>query len=129
PGILHGRADLDFIAAKLGSREEPWQSGWQKLVTTPISSLDWAPAPVADVIRGSYNNPDIGSTAMMYDSASAYSHALQWIVTGDMAHAEKAKAILDGWSGTLKTITGSDQKLLAGITAYKFCNAAELLRY
>lgn len=127
PGLLHSRADLEFMKRKVAEKAQPWTAGWEKLRAEPISKTEWTPKPVANVVRGPYNKPDIGSSALMRDSAAAYSQALQWAITGDAAHAEKAAAILDAWSSTLKTIEGSDQKLLAGITAYKFCNAAEIL--
>ncbi|MFC1766028.1 hypothetical protein ACFL6U_28615 [Planctomycetota bacterium] len=28
PGLLHNRAELDFIKAKVQAKEEPWISGW-----------------------------------------------------------------------------------------------------
>ncbi len=45
------------------------------------------------------------------------------------AAPRKAIDILNGWSSRLKTIGGHDQMLLAGLTAYKFANAAEILRH
>jgi hypothetical protein len=129
PGMLHSRADLDFIKQKVNAAQEPWKSAWEQMRRERIASLDWQPAPVANVYRGAYNRPDIGSSKMMFDSAAAYCHALQWAVTGDKAHAAKAVQILNAWASTLKSIDGPDQQLLAGITAYKFCNTAEILRH
>ena len=59
-----------------------------------ISKLDWRPKPAADVVRGAYNNPDIGGTDLMRDAAAAYSHAIQWYVTGEQPRADKAIEIL-----------------------------------
>ncbi|MCX7048405.1 MAG: alginate lyase family protein [Candidatus Sumerlaeota bacterium] len=128
PGMLHNLDDLNFMKRKVEAREQPWLAAWDKMRQEKIAKLDWTPKPVAQVVRGPYNNPDIGSSALMRDSAAAYCHALQWHITGDKAHARKAIEILNAWSATLKSIEGSDQKLLAGITAYKFCNAAEIIR-
>jgi hypothetical protein len=129
PGLLHNRADLAFIKQKVAGGEEPWKTAWDKLRSARIASLDWTVSPVADVVRGAYNDPDIGSSNLSHDSAAAYCHALQWVVTGDRAHAKKAMEIIKAWSSTLKSIQGHDQKLLAGFTGHKFCNAAEILRY
>lgn len=128
PGMLHSQNDLAFMKRKVAGQELPWKEAWERLQSEKIAALGWDSRPVAQVVRGPYNRPDIGSSAMMRDSAAAYAQALQWSITGSPAHAEKAIAILNGWSGLLQSIEGSDQKLLAGITAYKFCNAAEIIR-
>ena len=129
PGMLHNKDDLAFIKAKVAGGEEPWKAAWLQMLADKSASLKYTARPVADVVRGPYNNPDIGSTALSRDSGAAYAHALEWAITGEKAHALKAIEILNAWSGTLKSIQGSDQQLLAGITAYRFCNAAEILRY
>lgn len=82
PGILHSRAELDFVKAKVAEGEEPWKSAWEELRSHDISELDWKPKPIADVVRGVRNHPDIGGTNLMRDGAAAYSHAIQWYVTG-----------------------------------------------
>lgn len=129
PGLLHDRDDLAFIRRKVLAGEQPWSNAWARLRAEGICALDRRPRPVAAVFRGPFNYPDRGSTALMHDSAAAYGHALQWCIASNRANAEKALEILNGWSSTLRSIDGSDQKLLAGITAYKLCNAAELLRH
>lgn len=58
-----------------------------------------------------------------------FAHALQWCLTGKEAHAQKAMAILNAWSTTLKTVSGHDTKLLIGMEGVKLCNAAELMRH
>ncbi len=129
PGLLHNAEDLAFMKGKVWRQEEPWKTAWNSFQSEKVASLKWKPSPVADVIRGVSNNPDIGSSAMMRDSAAAYAHALEWAINGNQAHADKAIEILNAWSSTLKSIGGHDDKLIAGLTAAKFCNAAEILRY
>ena len=59
----------------------------------------------------------------------AYALAVAWKVTDNATYADSAGAILDGWSGALKEVTGSSDKFLAsGIYGYQLANAAELLR-
>ena len=94
PGILHSRAELDFVKAKLAAGEEPWASAWEELRRHDISRLDWRPDPAANVVRGPYNRPDIGGTDLMRDGAAAYSHAIQWYVTGKQPHADKALSLI-----------------------------------
>ena len=129
PGILHSRAELDFVRAKVAEGQEPWKAAWEALRREPVSSLTWKPKPAADVVRGPYNNPDIGGTDLMRDAAAAYSHAIQWYVTSERAHADKAIEILDAYATRLKSIGGHDAKLLAGMVGINFANAAEIIRH
>ncbi len=128
PGLLHSSNDLAFIKKMVAEKKEPWQAAYIKLNEEKISKLTWVAKPVENVVRGPYNKPDIGSSALMNDSATAYSQCLQWHITGDKVHAEKALHYLRVWADKLKSIEGSDQQLLAGITGYKWCNALELLQ-
>ena len=129
PGILHSRAELDFVKAKVAEGEEPWTAAWEELRSHAISELDWKPKPVANVVRGVRNNPDIGGTNLMRDGAAAYSHAIQWYVTGEQPHANKAIEILNAYATTLESIGGHDARLLAGMAGITFANAAEILRH
>ena len=82
PGILHSRAELDFVKAKVAEGQESWKSAWEELRSHAISELDWRPDPITNVVRGVRNSPDIGGTNLMRDGAAAYSQAIQWYVTG-----------------------------------------------
>lgn len=129
PGILHSRAELDFVKAKVAEGEEPWKSAWEELRSHDISELDWKPNPFTDVVRGVRNHPDVGGTNLMRDGAAAYSHAIQWFVTGERPHADKAIEILNAYATTLESIGGHDARLLAGMAGITFTNAAEILRH
>ncbi|MCM2374045.1 alginate lyase family protein [Aporhodopirellula aestuarii] len=154
PGILHNRTELAFIRQKIDVNEEPWASAWKQLQTPApprsrsrsrsrpssnsrrrssqtinVSSLDYTPSPRAEVVRGASNNPNIGSSDFSNDSIAAYSHALQWCLTGKKEHAAKSIEILNAWSETLTAISGHDAKLLIGMAGMGYCNAAELLRH
>jgi hypothetical protein len=129
PGLLHSREELEFIKQKIAAGEEPWKTAWGKLRASASAALDYKPRPRAEVVRGPYNNPNIGSSELSSDAGAAYTHALQWRLTGNEAHARKAIEILNAWSATLKTVSGHDTKLLIGMTGVQICNAAELLRH
>ena len=129
PGLLHSRVELEFIKQKVAAGEEPWKTAWEKLRASASASLDHKPRPRAEVVRGPYNNPNIGSSELSGDASAAYTHALQWSLTGNEAHAKKAIELLNAWSATLKTVSGHDTKLLIGMTGVSFCNAAELMRH
>jgi hypothetical protein len=129
PGLLHSHEELEFVRKKIGAGEEPWKTAWENLRASSSASLDYKPRPRAEVVRGPYNNPNIGSSELSSDSGAAYTHALQWCLTGNEAHARKAIEILTAWSATLKKVSGHDTKLLIGMTGVQLCNAAELLRH
>ena len=129
PGMLVNRAELDFVKAKVRSGEEPWKTSWEKLKADGHAKLTWKAKPRAQVLRGPYNHPNLGADDLGHDAQAAYLHAIEWVLTGDPQHADKAIEIINAWSYTLQTIQGSDQQLLAGIVGFKFCNAAELIKH
>lgn len=114
---------------KVAAGEEPWKTAWDNLCRESYSSVNFQPQPVAHVVRGPYGRPSIGDRELTESANAAYSQALQWVVTGDKIHAQKAIEILNAWSGTLWDFEDNDAKLLAGWTGHAFCNAAEILRY
>jgi len=151
PGLLHSRAELEYIKEKIKSGQEPWKSAWEELLSSRpsksrsrrrrrrskersinrigVSLLEYTPSPLANVVRGAWNDPNIGSSDFSYDSMAAYSHALQWWMTDKDAHAKKSIEILNAWSTTLESIGGHDAKLLVGMGGVGFVNAAELIRH
>jgi chondroitin AC lyase len=129
PGMLNSKAEMEFVKKKISGHEEPWHSAFKMLQSDDHAKPEWKARPIADVIRGSYNNPNIGAGDLGNDAQAAYIQALEWVLTGDEKYAGNAIAILNAWSYTLKSITGADQQLLAGITGYKFCNAAEIIKH
>ncbi|MCM2374501.1 alginate lyase family protein [Aporhodopirellula aestuarii] len=129
PGLLHTTEELAFVKERISNAEEPWKSAWDRLRASSPASLEHVPVPYAKVVRGPYNNPNIGSSEMASDASAAYTHALQWCLTGEKAHSEKAIEILNAWSSTLEVVSGHDTKLLIGMMGVKFCNAAELIRH
>jgi len=126
PGGLHTQADLDRMAAQVAAGAPPWVDSWNVLVANPHASLGWRPRPVATVIRGGTGE----NYSLLYnDTAAAYACALRWYISGDIAYADKAVEIMNAWSYTLTTITGTSDKFLAsGIYGYQFANAAEIMR-
>ncbi len=129
PGMLQSRADLEFMKRKIAAGEEPWKGAWEFLLRQSYSSLEFTPKPFAKVIRGPYGNPNIGGNELAASADAAHSHALQWVVTGNKAHADKVIEILAAWSPVLESFHENDAKLLAGWTGHKFSNAAEIIRH
>lgn len=128
PGILQTRQDLEFMRAKVAAGEQPWKQAWENLRAEPYSSLEFRARPAAHIARGSFGSHASGDRELSASAEAAYSHALQWYITGDKAHARKAIGILDAWAEVLWDFEGNDAKLLAGWTGGALCNAAEILR-
>ena len=129
PGLLHNQAELYFVKEKVQAKEEPWFSGWKKLLDADVSKMDWQPSAIADVLRGGYNRPDIGASDLERDAAAAYSQSIQWVVTGEPRHALKAISILNDWASALISIGEHDAKLLVGMTGTNMINGAEIIRH
>lgn len=129
PGILHNRAELDFVKTRVNAGEEPWKSAWAALRKSPKADLDYQPKPIPNIYRGSRNNPNIGAQDWLTDGGAAYTLAIEWIVTANPAYAQKAAQIINAYSSTVKTIKGSDAPLVTGEASIHYINAAEILRY
>ncbi|XHR27568.1 MAG: alginate lyase family protein [Chthoniobacteraceae bacterium] len=129
PGLMHNEEDFKRMRTHFG--QEPWASGYKKLLANSHASLGWKQNPQEIVVRGS--GPDVrlpqNYPALYHDIAAAYACALRWKISGDPAYAKKSVEIMNVWSSTLKQITGStDACLAAGIYGYQFANAAEIMR-
>ncbi len=126
PGLLHGRDDLTRWQTAVAQRAEPIFSGFEKLRSHPRSQLAARThAPVAEIGR----NPNVAFSEFDQDATAAYHSALIWAAVRDRAHADRALALVRGWSGAVQRVTGADAALMAGLGPFKLINAAELLRH
>jgi hypothetical protein len=120
PGIRSSKAELDFIKSKVNAGQEPWLSGWNKMMSSNVSSLSHTPNPCD---RFTF---DTCRYRLRDDAAAAYSNALQWYIKGDTARADKAVSILNIWVRTLRNF---DQSCLAVTWGMPIMiNAAEIMR-
>ncbi len=134
PGILNGTTTLEAARAAALAGKSPQKPAFDKMKGSRFASLSWTPHPTAYVGCGSYNVVDEGCTEETDDAQAAYTHALMWYFTGDQRHADKAKQILNAYSGTLKdhkfdTKVYKNGLLQAGWAGQTFTKAAELIRY
>ncbi len=129
PGILHSKAELDFVRDKVKAGEEPWLARWRALIRDPLASLEWKSRAHPHIQRGPRARPSVGAGEMMSDAAAAYTHALAWWISGKKEHAAKAIEILDDYASTVKTVTEHDARLLVGMTGIQFVSAAELIAH
>lgn len=129
PGMLHSKANLDLLRAKVNAGKQPQKSAWKELLKSKYASLDIAPRAVPDIHCGSYNKPNIGGTEFYQDGNFAYTMALLWYVTQDERYARKTIEILNDWSYTLVSVTNTNQKLKIGVGGIKYLNAAEIIKH
>lgn len=127
PGLLHTRADLDRMAAKVKAGAAPYTAGFARLTANRHAQSGWTANPQAIVYRGAGSPQNY--TTLYNDIHAAYQNALRGHISGDSAHLDTAVAILNAWSAKLTGLEGSaDRFLAAGLYGYQFANAAELVR-
>jgi hypothetical protein len=126
PGGLHNWGDLNRAKVRVAAGDDPWLSGWNRLIANGHAQSTWQPNPQATIIRGGTGE----NYGILYnDIHAAYQNALRWRVQGTTAHGDCARNILNAWSARLTTVTGNaDRFLAAGIYGYQFANVAELMR-
>jgi len=126
PGILHSREDLDRMKKAVAAKEEPIYAGYEVFRQNPVSQHTYKmQGPMAMVGR----NPTVGQGVYDSDANAAHQNAIMWAITGEKAYANKAIEIINAWSTILKSITGRDAVLMAGLGPFKMVNAAEIIRY
>ncbi|GHH80886.1 alginate lyase family protein [Streptomyces capitiformicae] len=128
PGLLHSRDDLDRMKAAVAAKESPVHDGYLAFSAHARSKSTYTIQNTGQITSWGRGPTNFQNQAVA-DSAAAYQNALMWCVTGDRAHADKARDILNVWARSLTAITGADGPLGAGLQAFKFVNAAELLRH
>jgi hypothetical protein len=127
PGLLHTRADLDRMAAKVKAGAAPYTAGFAKLTANRHAQSGWTANPQETVSRGAGGPQNY--TILYNDIHAAYQNALRYHAAGDTAHADTTVAILNAWSAKLTSLAGSaDRFLAAGLYGYQIANAAELVR-
>ncbi|MCU7549445.1 alginate lyase family protein [Chitinophagaceae bacterium LB-8] len=126
PGILHSREDLERMRKAVANREEPVFSGYQVFIQNPASQYTYQMQGPLEIVG---RNPTVGQGTYDSDANAAHQNAVMWAITGDRRYADKAIEIVNAWSKTLKSITGRDAVLMAGLGPFKMVNAAEILRY
>ena len=126
PGLLHSKEDLERMKKAVAEKQEPVYSGYQLFIQNPASQNTYKmQGPMAMVGR----NPTVGQGTYDNDANAAHQNAVMWAITGEKAYANKAIEIINAWSATLKSVTGRDAVLMAGLGPFKMVNAAEIIRY
>ncbi|WP_105968838.1 alginate lyase family protein [Streptomyces geranii] len=128
PGLLHSATDLTRMKDAVAAKQSPVYDGYLALAAHARSKSTYAVQNTGQITTWGRGPANFMNQAVA-DSAAAYQNALMWCVTGNRANADKARDILNAWSASLTGVTGADGPLGAGLQAFKFVNAAELLRH
>ncbi len=154
PGVLIGRAQIDFVRGKLA---EPGTNTWKTQFSSVVSAspLSFTPSAKVEVKCDNFTNVEQGTgyqgiqqgcQEYLRDSQTAYANALIFAYkcgTAENAmalqHADKAREIFNAWSSTLTNfhyrtlIDGKYRYLQGALTtvwgAESLVRAAELIRY
>lgn len=126
PGLLSGKEDIARIRKGIFDGQADITSGYDTFKQHLQSQYSYQmQGPLSAVSR----NPTVGQTIYDSDANAAYQNAMMWAISDNKLYAKKAVEIINAWSDKLKTISGRDAVLMAGLGPFKMINAAELLRY
>ncbi|KAG4437381.1 hypothetical protein IFR05_007145 [Cadophora sp. M221] len=129
PGLLVNEVDISRIQTKLASKQDPWLSSWNKLISIKYASPSYTNNAVPIVYRGDDGVHPANAEKLWHDAAAAFNLALRWKVDKDVECAEAASKIMVAWGKTLTAFGNSDENYLAaGFQGHQLANAAELLR-
>lgn len=127
PGILFNSEDMARIKTQANSGLEPWGAGYDLLRTN--SDKNYIVKGPFSVVERTDGANSTAANALTNDSQMAYKNAVMWFITNDIAYANKSIEIINAWSGTLTSLTGGDDMLMAAWYGFNLVNAAEILRY
>jgi hypothetical protein len=129
PGLLRGSADFDRIKLNIAAGNQPWLTGYQKLLDSPYATPTYEPSPAATIYRGLDGVHGQNYGQLYDDVGAAYVLSILWAITGKSQWGDAAIAVLDAWSSTLVALGGdTDLYLAAGIYGYEFAQSAEIMR-
>ena len=126
PGLLHSKEDLERMKEGVLNKEEPIYSGYKVFIQNPASQYTYKMQGPLEMVG---RNPTVGQGTYDSDANAAHQNAIMWAITGDKRYADKAMEIINAWSLRLKSISGRDAVLMAGLGPFKMVNAAEIIRY
>ena len=126
PGILHTQKSIEAVKANIEAGDATTVAAYNALRGDGFSDPNWGGRPLENVVRG--NTGD--NRAQMYiDIERAYHTGLLYQLDAGDQYGDAAVRILNGWSHTMKSLSGNaDRFLAAGIYGYQMANAAELVR-
>jgi hypothetical protein len=126
PGITHKLSDLDRMKYMVEAQIDPWYASYQEMAADSKASYDYE-------VKGDPSFTELGRdsgvnySAWNSDIRAAYYNAIQWYVTGDSRHADKAVEIFNSWTNLTSVTSGGTDSLSGGV-GYIMIEAAELIK-
>lgn len=130
PGVTLTLTELNTIKREVKAGAKARKPGWDKMMSSSLASLSYKTHHKKKVLADGGTSGGFSD-----DSAAILSQALQWYVTGNKVHAEKAIEMMNNWSGTLKSIVTApgaynlQHRLVTSWAAQNFAEAGEIIRY
>lgn len=93
-----------------------------------MTPLTYIPRPIANVDIGPYG-AGVGHKEFTEDFTQIYLQTVQWIITKNTAHAEKAREILTKWIQTCKSFKGANAPLECAWGISPVIRAVELMKH
>lgn len=129
PGVLVNQGQLNFVKGKIAAAQEPWKTAYNNAKNSTYGSLQYTAHPIAIVSCGPNYVPDLGCTDEINDATAAYTQALLWYYSGDVAYARKSIEIMNAWSATLQDHTELSGPLQAAWAAELMVRGAEIIKH
>ncbi len=108
---------------------QPWLKAYLDMRDSRYGSYRHRAKPYGTVVCPDGDPEGRGCAEERADALAAYTQALLFSVTGRRQHAEKARQIMDTWSGTPRRHTGANAVVQAGWTGSVWARAAEIVRH
>lgn len=130
PGILLDPQRLLFVRKEIAQGVSPRKEHFEKLLSDPLAARDYTPKAWATVECGAFSKPNNGCSDEIRDAQAAYTQALAWSYSGDIAYAENSIAIMNLWASTLTGgHTNTNGPLQASWATQLWTRTAEIIRY
>ena len=108
PGYIVSKSQLEFVKTQIVSKAQPWSSALSKMLEDgdkygKYASAERSSKAQVAVKCGPTTNPDIGCTDERGDALAAWASALAGYVSSDESHTKNAIALMNKWSGVIKS--------------------------
>lgn len=126
------QTELDAIKIKVAANQSPWKEAYDLMIADANAGLSVTSHAVAAWnIPGYYADPtghDAAKSLLDRDAGAAYSGALAYRFTGNVAYANKAKELINSWASTNTSVTGTDGPLASAYIGVGLILAADLIK-
>jgi hypothetical protein len=129
PGVLTSQAELEVIQKRVAAADprETTYAGYLSTMKSRFADLNYQPLPAARIKRGDHK-PQDGPSRMRDSAMTAYTLALKWAATGDLAARDKAQQIMAAWADVYQGSDGDINRFLdSSWVLAPWCAAGELM--